>query len=202
MKFPIVSYLTDSTKEFEGEFSLVLFCYGCNFRCSGCYNASFVTNAKNIIGDGYDMLDQLVDPVTTAVVLLGGEPAIHPGFIDVLRKVRSLGLKTKMFTNGYETERIVEALDAGLLDEISVDFKAVYGINGVVGIDMTDEEYLKRLHTIVNAAERNKVPVILHSTMFPSMSHQQAEIISYAHQYFNHAKHVIQPFFDTKDKVQ
>lgn len=196
MIFPIVSYLTDSTKEFDGEFSLVMFCYGCNMKCIGCYNAKMVLDKSNIIGDGFEMMDELIDPLTTAVVLLGGEPTVHSQIDMVLRKARAKGLKTKIFTNGYETDHVIRLLDSQLLDEISVDFKAMKDVSGLIRVDMSDEEYMDRLNRIVETASRNGTKVKLHSTMFPSIAHQEAEIVNHVVKNWLNTEHVIQKFFE------
>ena len=38
-----------SFQEFKPYYSLVMFTFGCNFRCKYCYNYDFITDKSNII---------------------------------------------------------------------------------------------------------------------------------------------------------
>lgn len=202
MQFPIVSYIKDSTKEYEGEFSLVLFCSGCNFNCKGCYNAKTILDKDKIIGDATSLLETLVDPITSAIVLLGGEPSTHPSSVEVLKKAKNMGLKTKMFTNGYNFDTIANIIDLGLLDELSVDLKAVKDVSKLLQIEISDDEYLRRIHKVIDYATSHNIKTTIHSTMFPTIVDQRSLIVDHVKINWPSIDHRIQEFLDpTKDGV-
>jgi len=56
----------------------------------------------------------------TEVHFTGGEPSIHPEIAEFIAKVKSLGLKAKLTTNGQaKRSRFVECIEAGL-DELNM----------------------------------------------------------------------------------
>ena len=55
--------------------------------------------------------------------MTGGEPLIWPDLSGFLRKVRGLGYKIKLDTNGSFPERLKALLDFGLVDYVAMDIK-------------------------------------------------------------------------------
>ena len=73
----------------------------CNFRCPYCY----VPAEKDL--DGELSADEIRDAVCQAkvlgarrIIVLGGEPTLYPGLVEMLRFVAEQGLETELFTNG------------------------------------------------------------------------------------------------------
>ena len=117
------SCLFPSFGDFEDEVSVSVFFSGCNMRCRMCFNANVVVEPPRMsVEDVFEFVKAQV-PLATAVVLLGGEPLIHPVEVleEFLRRSRDLGLKTKLFTNGTFYEKLVRLMP--LLDRVSLDVK-------------------------------------------------------------------------------
>ena len=120
----ITNMILDGFQEFDSEHSLVLFCHGCNFKCDYCYNYDTVTDKNNIIGEAKTLIDGNINPMHTAVVLLGGEPTIYGDeLIDIAKHIKSKGLKVKLFTNLSNPGLVIDLIERGLLDSISMDVK-------------------------------------------------------------------------------
>ena len=49
---------------------------------------------------------------------------MSPGLADLIRKIRDLGLKVKLGTNGSRPEVLADLLKEGLLDKVAMDVKA------------------------------------------------------------------------------
>ncbi|MCE9586355.1 anaerobic ribonucleoside-triphosphate reductase activating protein [Candidatus Uhrbacteria bacterium] len=116
--------------DFPGSIACIAFLPGCNFRCGYCHNPEFVlterlaeTSESWIAEDVFlNFLDQrrgLLD----GVVISGGEPTLHAGLSDFMRRIREKGFKVKLDTNGSRPEVLAELLDDHLIDYIAMDVK-------------------------------------------------------------------------------
>ncbi|MGD2034102.1 MAG: anaerobic ribonucleoside-triphosphate reductase activating protein [Bacteroidales bacterium] len=126
---PVGGFLEQSLIDYPGNISAVVFTQGCNLRCEYCHNPGLVfpdkfqrsgrTDIKYILSwirDNKELLD--------AVVVTGGEPTIHdflPGFIS---RIRNLGLKVKLDTNGTNSEMLENLIIGKQVDYIAMDIKA------------------------------------------------------------------------------
>jgi pyruvate formate lyase activating enzyme len=108
-KKPVILRKT-SLVDYPGLISAVMFFPGCNLRCPRCHNRELVLGS----GGGYITLEKALAsiekrrPVLGGVVLSGGEPTLFAGLGAVMGRIKSLGLKVKLDTNGL----LPEALEA------------------------------------------------------------------------------------------
>jgi len=58
-----------------------------------------------------------------AVVITGGEPLLHNDLEDFIIKIRKMGFKIKLDTNGTSPEKLKNLIEKGLLDYIAMDIK-------------------------------------------------------------------------------
>ncbi|WP_048061096.1 anaerobic ribonucleoside-triphosphate reductase activating protein [Methanothermobacter thermautotrophicus] len=112
-----------STLDYPGKTSLVIFTAGCNFRCPYCHNPELIDG-----GDEVD-LETVLDDVerysefVEALVVSGGEPLLQVDALEtVLEHARSLGLATKLDTNGSYPEALEGYCPT--LDYVAIDVKA------------------------------------------------------------------------------
>ena len=88
----------------------------CNFNCLHCFNAA--DNAPLMSEWGYDdlldLLDQARDCGINAFTITGGEPMMHPRFMDILRAIYDRGMYVDMLnTNGFFiTQEILDEMRA------------------------------------------------------------------------------------------
>ena len=89
--------------DYPGRVACTVFLGGCDFRCPFCHNFELVDgSAEPIMGDVelFAFLEKrkgLID----AVAVTGGEPCLHPGLPELLRRCREMGYATKLDTNGF-----------------------------------------------------------------------------------------------------
>lgn len=62
--------------------------------------------------------------VLDGVCITGGEPTLQPDLEDFIVRVRELGYKVKLDTNGYRPKVLRHLLEQGLLDYVAMDVKA------------------------------------------------------------------------------
>ncbi|WP_418180663.1 anaerobic ribonucleoside-triphosphate reductase activating protein [Aliarcobacter lanthieri] len=113
-----------TTTDYVGEISCIIWHISCNLRCSYCYNDNIVF-AKQGLYTHNDILEFLNKrkSLLTAVVLSGGEATIH-NLLYFCEKIKKLGFKIKLDTNGINFKAIEELISKNLLDFIAIDFKA------------------------------------------------------------------------------
>jgi pyruvate formate lyase activating enzyme len=123
----IGGYLKTSLNEWPGKVSAVIFTVGCNFRCPFCHNSQLVTNKERGLGDKSD--ESIIKDLEKrkkwldVVVITGGEPTLQPDLIDFLTKVKALGLKVMVETNGSNPDVIAKLLDCYIVDRFAIDMK-------------------------------------------------------------------------------
>lgn len=113
-----------SLLDYDEMVSIVLFAPGCNFRCPFCHNIQDVVDSKVRIPFD-EILEYLKSRkvVIDAVVISGGEPTLMPDLKEKIIKIRELGYKIKLDTNGTNPKLLKELIDERLLDYVAMDVK-------------------------------------------------------------------------------
>ena len=112
--------------DYPGTVACTVFTGGCNFRCPFCHNAALVL--PELMGQDTDEEQVLAflkkrQGVLDGVAITGGEPLLHKDMASFLEKVRALGYKIKLDTNGSFPDRLQEIISAGLVDRVAMDIK-------------------------------------------------------------------------------
>ncbi|MBR2534296.1 MAG: anaerobic ribonucleoside-triphosphate reductase activating protein [Erysipelotrichaceae bacterium] len=112
--------------DYPGKMACTVFTGGCNFRCPFCHNRSLVfLNENDSEISVSDILEYLETrkKVLDGVCITGGEPLLHKGIFDFIRKVKELGLLVKLDTNGSNCEALKRLVEEGLVDYVAMDIK-------------------------------------------------------------------------------
>lgn len=127
---------------------------GCNFRCPYCNKRSLVFLNENAgqIDDSliFDYLSQR-KKVIDGICISGGEPLIHEGLEDFIKKVKALGLKVKLDTNGSNFKKLKELIDKKLVDYVTMDIKNTLDLYPLTtGLDSIDtSEIVKSINYLI-----------------------------------------------------
>jgi radical SAM protein with 4Fe4S-binding SPASM domain len=73
----------------------------CNFRCRYCYIHDDAKHNDELTPD--EVRDAVIQARTLGarkIIILGGEPMIYPGIMDLVRFIGAQGMQTEIFTNG------------------------------------------------------------------------------------------------------
>ena len=110
--------------DFPGLLSCTVFTGGCNFRCPFCHNASLVKGTPDRLPEEelFAFLKKR-QGLLDGVCVTGGEPCLHDDLPDLLGKIRALGYKVKLDTNGSRPEMLKKLLDGHLVDYVAMDIK-------------------------------------------------------------------------------
>lgn len=137
--------------DYPGTVACTLFTAGCNFRCPFCHNAALVLPEQ--IEDGSLDEDEVLDflkkrqGILDGVAITGGEPMLHRDLPEQLSKIKALGYKIKLDTNGSNPEMLKEVIERRLIDRVAMDIKnspEAYGETiGVKNFDLAPIERSK-----------------------------------------------------------
>ena len=128
--------------DYPGRVACTVFTPGCNFRCPFCHNAPLVLPERLGCDTTEDEVLAFLGKrvgILDGVAITGGEPLLHKDIGAFLEKVRALGYKIKLDTNGSFPDRLIELVRDGLVDRVAMDVKnapALYGTT--VGIESFD----------------------------------------------------------------
>lgn len=112
--------------DYPGRVACTVFTGGCNLRCPFCHNSALVTNLN--ANDSYES-DEIIEFLRGRVGLLdgvcvtGGEPLLQIGISGFLRKIKQLGFKIKLDTNGTFPDKLADIVEEGLADYVAMDIK-------------------------------------------------------------------------------
>lgn len=125
----ILGFIETSLVDWDKKVSSVIFVGGCNFNCPFCQNYPLVKESKELRELQWeDIKKKLITKKRwiDGIVISGGEPMMHPEIFGLLIRIKELGFKTKIDTNGYFPYPLKEAVELGLVDYVAMDIKTAF----------------------------------------------------------------------------
>jgi len=112
--------------DYPGLVACTVFTVGCNMRCPFCQNASLVNRIEeeNLLPEEefFSFLKKR-QGILDGVCITGGEPTLQPDLNEFIAKIKSMGFKVKLDTNGSFPDKVKEILDSGNVDMVAMDLK-------------------------------------------------------------------------------
>ena len=175
--------------DFPGRVACTVFLGGCDFCCPFCHNFELIDGTMTPVMEEEELLSFLQKRrgLLDGVAITGGEPTLHPGLPELIRRIRGLGYGVKLDTNGYHPEALKALLDEGLLDYVAMDIKnspEKYPLTcGVERVDMEKIRQSVRLLMTGPADYEFRTTAVaqLHET---ADFHKMGEMIRGARRYF------------------
>jgi len=172
MKFAYLQKLT--MVDFPGTISATVFTIGCNFRCPFCHNPELVVPplAEGIYEEK-DVLDFLKKRkgMLKGLCITGGEPTLHgKSLASFMEKVKSLGYKLKLDTNGSNPDMLNGYIEEGLVDYVAMDIKTSRQ-NYYRAIGLSEEEgrnMVKAVSESLDILMSSDIPFELRTTAVPT----------------------------------
>ena len=111
--------------DYPGHLACTVFTGGCNFRCPFCHNASLVLGKGGEDFSAEEIFDFLKKRLGTleGVAITGGEPLLQNDISEFIRKIKDMGFKVKLDTNGSFPEKLIELVENRLVDYVAIDVK-------------------------------------------------------------------------------
>lgn len=138
--------------DFPGKVACTVFLSGCNFLCPFCHNSELIGNDADDIMTEEDFFDFLKkrQGILEGVCITGGEPTLRSELAEFIKKIKDLGYKVKLDTNGYKPDVLKKLIDEKLIDYVAMDIKnseKKYALTA--GIDNFDMQNIKRSISIL-----------------------------------------------------
>lgn len=112
--------------DYPKHLAATIFLGSCNYRCPFCHNASLVLHpdSEPTIPEEEVLatLEQRKN-ILEGVCITGGEPTLYEELPSFIRRIKSLGLKVKLDTNGTNYSMLKYLIDEQLIDYIAMDIK-------------------------------------------------------------------------------
>ena len=111
--------------DYPKHMACIIFTKGCNFNCSYCQNSSLISlkDEEKITEEEIFNFLKMRKNVLEGVVISGGEPTIQKDLIPFIKKIKDLGYKIKLDTNGYNPSTLKYLIDNKLIDYVAMDIK-------------------------------------------------------------------------------
>lgn len=148
-----------SLLDYPGEMSCIVWFAGCNMRCQYCHNPAIVTGKGE--KDEAKLLAFLEKRVgkLSAVVLSGGEATLFPQIVELARKIKAMGFKIKLDTNGSRPKVLRQLLDEKLLSYVAMDYKCPLELaQNIIGTVKHWEPFRESLAMMIEEAAREGGP--------------------------------------------
>ncbi len=112
--------------DYPKHLAATIFLGGCNMRCPFCQNASLVLRpgSQPLLPED-EVLSYLEKRknILEGVCVTGGEPTLYPDLPVFISKIKALGFKIKLDTNGLKPSMVKELAGHKLIDYIAMDIK-------------------------------------------------------------------------------
>ncbi len=141
--------------DYPGEMACIVWLAGCNMRCVYCHNPDIVKGKGKLEEKKlFDFLKARKGKLT-AVVFSGGEPTLSPALPELIGKVKAMGFKIKLDTNGTRPDALKKLLAEGFLDYVALDYKSPpERLKDITGSAKYAKDFQKGLGLLVKAAQQ------------------------------------------------
>lgn len=112
--------------DFPGLIAATVFTRGCTFACPFCHNPELVLPSKFIPLLDNDEIMAFFEKRKNqlkGICITGGEPTLQKDLPEFIQKLKDIGYKIKLDTNGTNPEMLEQLIKSGNIDYIAMDVK-------------------------------------------------------------------------------
>ena len=111
--------------DFPGNCACTVFLAGCNLLCPFCHNAGLVLESPEPVmtEEAFFAFLSKRKGLLDGVCVTGGEPTLRRDLPEFLQKIRAMGYRTKLDTNGSNPAMLGRLLADKLVDYVAMDIK-------------------------------------------------------------------------------
>ena len=175
MKF--AGFIKNSFVDYPGQICAVAFTFGCNFNCWYCHNRQIIEGERNEPISEEHVLNFLEKRkgFIDGLVISGGEPTLCLNLENFIKKVKNLGFKVKLDTNGTNPQILNSLLSQNLLDFVAMDIKTSFEkYESLVGKKINIENIKKSINILMNS----KIDYEFRTTFSPDVLVSDIEAIA------------------------
>ncbi len=204
MDIHIKGIVKSSLIDYPNKIATVVFLSKCNFRCGYCHNPELIFHEDEFPDitpeEFFTFLDQKRKWID-GVVLLGGEPLMHPGILEFMREIKKRKISIKLDTNGTFPGIIEKAITEQLVDYIAMDIKnnlAKYP--ETVNTQVNSANIKKSIALIMDAGKKGLIEYEFRTTVLPRL-HAPQDFEEIATLIAGAKKYVLQQFKSEQDLI-
>jgi cyclic pyranopterin phosphate synthase len=166
----------------------------CNFRCIHCHMEGIKSASSELMtADEIQRVTRVLSRLgIEAVKLTGGEPMLRRDILEIVHKLKDVGLREiSMTTNGTRLSKLAQPLRRAGLSRVNISLHSLHRekfrfITGVDGYDQT-------LSAIRTAIEAGLLPVKLNMTLLKNVNDDEIDqMIRFVHRLSGDGKVVLQ----------
>ena len=181
--------------DYENQICATVFTGGCNFLCPFCHNSGLVKKdfQKYEVEEVLSYLSSRKS-LLDAVTISGGEPTLQKDLPDFISKVKSLGYKIKLDTNGTNPEMLSLLIKKNLIDYVAMDIKSNFDdYSSITGVPSPNVERIKKSLSVL---KNSGIAYELRTTLVKEF-HSQKNIEKMVDELGGHKTLYLQKFVDS-----
>lgn len=188
--------------DYPDTMACILFTPGCNFKCPFCHNASLVVReAQDDLKEDkiFSYLEKRKG-ILEGVVITGGEPLLHKDLERFLYKIREMGYRIKLDTNGSCPAPLRHIIGEGLVDYVAMDIKNSPNLYmKTIGIAHSGDALLGRINESIELL-KDSVEHEFRTTVVKGL-HTGESLVEIAKWIIGAKKYYLQQFVDSGDLI-
>ena len=186
--------------DYPGCVAATIFLGGCNFRCPFCHNGDLVLHSGGMKKYEEEEIFSFLKKrksVLEGVCITGGEPTLYEELPVFIEKIKELGYKVKLDTNGSNPKMLLHLIDERLIDYAAMDIKATAsGYNSVCGVNVDIEE-IKRS---VDILKQGRIPYEFRTTVVKEL-HSKEDILEIGNWILGAENYYLQNYQETDKNI-
>lgn len=188
--------------DYPGHIACTIFLGGCNFLCPFCHNKDLVIepNLLPTITDEevFDFL-QKRKGILEGVCITGGEPTLRKDLPSFIAKIKDLGFKIKLDTNGTNPDILKYLCDNKMIDYVAMDIKnSQEKYKGTIGVQSLD---LNNIMKSITYLQTNPILFEFRTTVVKEL-HSKEDLITLAKEISGHSHYFLQSFVSSDNQIR
>ncbi len=204
MKIVIKGFIETSLVDWEGMIVSTLYVPCCNFRGPFCHNSGLILNPEQYKTIPIDrIINYLIKHKgwIDGICLTGGEPCLYEDVIDFIKRIREIGMKIKLDTNGTFPGVLRKTIEMQIVDFVAMDVKAPLEEEAYSNsIGVKGKNLLEKVKESINIIMSSNINYEFRTTVVPSL-HKKEDVCKIAQYIKGAKKYALQNFVpqDTLD---
>ena len=188
----IAGFQKNSTIDFPGKFSCVVFTANCNYNCYYCHNKHLLgAQAKYYKEEIYEFLKKRKGLIE-GVVITGGEPSLYDDLYSFIIDAKSFGYSVKLDTNGSNPDMIKKLIEDDLPEFIAIDYKVPFEKYCLIGACKDTEQNEGLIRRTIKTVMDSGMDYEIRTTMIPEIT--ERDIIEMAKSFPVFDSYVLQKY--------